>query len=136
MKRTFHFWISFFSLVIISTVQGYSQQNTDEVFKKIEQAIKAGDADGLSVFFNKSLEVTLQDKDQVYSKNQAQFVIKDFFIKHPAKSFTFIHRGNSQDRYYGMGTFESSNGKFDTNVFIKKYGDVYFIDQIRFEEGN
>lgn len=108
-------------------------QSPQEVMKSIESAIKNKDAVVLSQFFNKDIEITLSEDEKVYSKNQAQLVIKDFFSRNPLTRFNMIHVGGAGDSWYGMGMYESASGQFDTNVFIKKYGSVYLIERIRFE---
>ena len=108
--------------------------NADETLARIEAAIRSGDAINLSNYFNQSIEVTTDEKDEVYSKNQAQFVIKDFFIKYPIKSFNILHKGNSNQTYYAVGMYVSNRGSFDANLFLKKNGSSFLIDQIRFEK--
>lgn len=109
-------------------------QTPQEIFKSIESAIKGKDVVALSQYFNNNLEITLLDYEKICSKNQAQMVIKDFFARNPLSKFNMIHVGGSGEAWYGMGTYESVNRQFDTNVFIKKYGGVYLIDRIRFED--
>lgn len=108
-------------------------QSVDEIFAKIESAIRAGDAAALAAHFNSSVEVTIADKGQDYSRNQAQFVIKEFFQGAAVKSFGFAHRGNSGSTHYAVGNYVSARGTYDVNVFIKKYPEGYRIDQIRFD---
>jgi hypothetical protein len=122
-----------FSGLWIASFCALNAQAPQEIMKSIETAIKNKDVVQLSQFFNKDLEVNLLDDERVYAKNQAQLVIRDFFAKNPLTKFNMIHVGGSGDSWYGMGLYESSTGQFDTNVFIKKYGTVYLIDRIRFE---
>ena len=109
-------------------------QTPQEIFKSIEAAIKGNDVVALSQYFNNNLEITLLDYEKVCSKNQAQMVVKDFFARNPLTKFNMIHVGGSGSAWYGMGTYETASRQFDTNVFIKKYGSVYLIDRIRFED--
>lgn len=123
----------FFALALYSGGKTVGQ-TPQEIFKSIEAAIKGKDMVALSQYFNNNLEITLLDYEKVCSKNQAQMVIKDFFTRNPLSKFNMIHVGGSGEAWYGMGTYESVNRQFDTNVFIKKYGGVYLIDRIRFED--
>lgn len=111
-------------------------QTADDVFAKVEAALKAADASLLSPYFNTTLEVTVAEKGQDYSKTQAQFVVKEFFQSYPVRSFAFAHRGNSGTTFYAVGKYVSARGTFDVNVFVKKYGSTFLIDQIRFERDN
>lgn len=128
--------ILFLSLFLLSGNLLVQAQTPQDVLRNIENAIKSKDALVLSNYFNKDLEITLLEYEKVCSKNQAQLVIKDFFAKNPLTKFNMIHVGGSGDAWYGMGVYESSGNQYDTNVFIKKYGNVYLIDRIRFENKN
>ena len=62
-----------------------------DVFENISSAIRTGDSKQLSRFFNTSVDLTILNKEEVYSKAQAEQIIKDFFSKNTPKSFTIIH---------------------------------------------
>ncbi|MBX3102601.1 MAG: DUF4783 domain-containing protein [Bacteroidetes bacterium] len=111
-------------------------QQADEVFARIERAILAGDAGTLASFFGSQVEVTITDREDIYSKDQATFVVKEFFQNYPVRSFKILHKGSSSNTYYAVGEYYSTRGKFDTNVFIKRSGNTYVIEQIRFELEN
>jgi hypothetical protein len=132
--RRYNFITPLLFALILCTGGKAIGQTPQEIFKSIEAAIKGKDVVALSQYFNNNLEITLLDYEKVCSKNQAQMVIKDFFARNPLSKFNMIHVGGSGEAWYGMGTYESVNRQFDTNVFIKKYGGVYLIDRIRFED--
>ena len=111
-------------------------QTRDELFVKIESAIKNGDAIALSEMFDRTVEITIAETDKEYAKNQAMYVVKEFFVNYPIRSFNIVHKGNSGDTYYAVGLYISTKGNFDTNIFIKKFGDQFLIDRIRFDKDN
>jgi hypothetical protein len=108
-------------------------QSPDAVFEQVSAALSKGDANALSTHFATSVEVTLPTGDQTYSSQQATFVLKDFFAKHPVKGFSILHKGNSGATWYATGTYSSSAGVFDANIFVKKTAEKFQITQIRFE---
>lgn len=108
-------------------------QSPDAVFAEIETAIKKGDSQMLANYFNNILEINLIDKEQTYSQNQAMFVMKEFFMNYPVKSFSILHKGQSGENIYAVGSYISVKGAFDTNIFIKKYNGNFKINQLRFE---
>jgi len=122
--------LGFFSTPILSA------QTPQDVLKQIETSIKEKNAAQLSKYFNNSLEITLLEYEKVCSKDQAYLVVKDFFSQKPVTQFKLIHIGGSGEAWYGMGIYETSSDSYDANVFIKKYGNVYLIDRLRFEEKN
>ncbi len=110
-----------------------AQNQSDEVFQQIEQAIKKADANALSNYFNSMVDLTIIDKEQTYSNSHAMYVVKEFFMNYPVRSFSILHKGNAGDNIYAVGSYISTKGAFDTNIFIKKYGNTYKINQLRFE---
>lgn len=109
---------------------------SDEVFAKIENAIKKSDSQVLSQFFNSTVEVTINDNDQDYARNQAQFVVKEFFTNYPVRSFTLMHKGSSGNKFYAVGSYISARGTFDTNILVQKTDNGYYVFQLRFEKTN
>ena len=99
----------------------------------INKAIRAGDAEALSVFFNTSVDVTVPSADKSFSDKQATFVIKDFFAEHGITDFEVNHSGQSGITHYSTGLLTTDKGEFDTTIFLKKFGDKFLITQIRFE---
>lgn len=121
-------------LGITMAAQPASAQSADEVLNAAEASIRKADAGSLSAHLNATVEVTIGEKDEVYSANQAKFVLEEFFMKNPVRSFTLMHRGSSGDTYYAVGSYVNSSGvSFDTNIFLKKVGNRFVIEQIRFE---
>jgi hypothetical protein len=111
-----------------------SCQNADDFFNTIEQAINRSDAQALSNFFNSQVDITIGDKDVPYTRSQALYVVREFFMNYPVRNFAIRHKGNSGTTLYAIGEYYSSRGKFDTNIFIKKVGNTYVIEQLRFEQ--
>jgi Domain of unknown function (DUF4783) len=111
-------------------------QSAEDVFAKVEAAMRSGDAAALSANFNSTVELSIDNKGQDYSKNQAQFVIKEFLQANPVVSFSFSHRGNSGTNYYAVGNYVTARGTFDVNVLIKKFGAAYQVHQLRIEREN
>ena len=108
-------------------------QSADAVMQKASAAISGGNAASLAGLCNSSVEVTVPGSDKTYSSQQVQFVLKDFFTKNPPKGFRVVHKGNSGATHYATGTYTSSSGAFDTNLFVKNIGGKFVITQIRFE---
>ncbi|MCS7084910.1 MAG: DUF4783 domain-containing protein [Bacteroidia bacterium] len=123
------------ALWYMAATQRTPAQNIDEMLGQVEQAIGRNDAQTLARFFNHHVEITILDKEDTYPKNQAVFVVKEFFMNYPPRGFRFIHKGHSSDTYYAVGRYTSTRGIFDANVFIRKNGTIFAIEQLRFEQG-
>lgn len=105
------------------------------VLDGITTALKTGNASLLANDFDNSVEITIVNNDDVYSKSQAEMILKKFFNSNPPKSFKFIHQGNSAEgSHYGIGNYLSTEGgNFRTYVYVKQKDNQYKIQEIRFE---
>lgn len=100
----------------------------------IAQNLKSGNAKGLSQHFLSSLDLTLNNKDDIYSASQAEAMLVDFFSKHKPQSLTIEHEGKSKSNdYYKIGTLRTSNGTFRITYFLKQDGSAYRVKQLRIE---
>ena len=124
MKQLFAY---IFLFVILSAFNTLS--NVNEVII----ALKSGNAVQLSKYFDNNVEISMPDKSNNYSKNQAEIVLKDFFSTNGVKSFEVIHKGENAGSQYCIGTLLTKNGSFRTTVFMKQKNDKQLLQEIRFE---
>jgi hypothetical protein len=130
MKIRFSLMLLF--LIVHSTV---SYANPANVLESIAAAIQAGNARQLAQHFDQNVDITVYNKEEMYSKTQAEMVIKDFFAKNAPVSFKIIHKGaSSQGSEYAIGTLVTAVGTFRTYIYIKQKGTTYLIQEIRFEK--
>jgi len=111
------------------TVCSFISVSFDEVIK----AIKSGDAAHVSAFFDNTVEITLPDKSNSYSKNQAELVLRDFFAANTVKDFEILHKSGTSGSQYCIGNLKTSNGIFRTTIFMKQKGDKELLQELRFE---
>ena len=106
-----------------------------DIYDDVSLAIRSGDARQLATFFGTSVDLTMGNQEDVYSKAQAELIVKDFFGKNPPKSFTLVHKGSSREgTVYGIGSLQAANGKvFRTSFFLKMTSGRYLIQELRFE---
>ena len=100
---------------------------------EVVAAMKNGDAAQIARFFDNTVEITMPDKSNNYSKNQAEIVLKDFFSTNGVKTFEVIHKGENAGSQYCIGTLVTKNGSFRTTVFMKQKNDKQLLQEIRFE---
>ncbi len=97
-------------------------------------ALKKGNAGELAKYFSDNVELALSDLDDIYSKNQAELIIKDFFSKHPPTGFNILHKGGKESSRYAIGNLSTSNGKFRVTILIKIKENISLINQLRIEK--
>jgi hypothetical protein len=106
-----------------------------DIYEDIANAIRSGDAKQLAGFFDNTIDLSIIDQENVYSKAQAEFVIKDFFSKNPPKAFTIIHKGSSPEgTQYAIGNLITTNGKnLRISFYVKNSGGRSSIQELRIE---
>lgn len=104
--------------------------------EEITESLKKGDAKGLSKYFNTNIEMAILNKEGIYSKSQAEQVLKNFFDKYPAKKFQFIHTGGIEGSNYAIGEYESNNAKFRITIYLKNNNKNSLIHQLRIQHDN
>ena len=96
-------------------------------------ALKEGNASQIAKYFDNTVEITLPDKSNSYSKSQGEIILKDFFNSSPVKSFDILHKGENSGSQYCIGTLATKSGSYRTTVFMKQKGDKQIVQEIRFE---
>jgi len=111
----------------------YSQETQVEIPRSLTEALKTGNSSMLSQHFNSSIEMAIPGQDDIYSKQQAELIAKDFFAKHVPKDFVLLHQGGKEGSQYAIGRLITNNGDFRITLLIKLREDTPFIHQLRFE---
>lgn len=96
-------------------------------------AIKSGNATQVSKYFDNTVDITLPEKSNTYSKSQAEVILRDFFSNNSVKGFQILHKGNNGGSEYCIGKLTTSNASYRTTIFMKQKGDKQFLQEIRFE---
>ncbi len=105
-----------------------------DILDNIGMSIKSGNAASLAQYFDTTVDLTILEKESIYSRQQAQMVLQDFFTKNPVSSFNIIHRGSSaQGSSYGIGTLVAGGQSFRVYYFVKQKNEGYLIQEMRFE---
>jgi len=89
----------------------YGQENI-MVPDGIRQAIISGNSKKLAVFFSQNVELLIKNTEDVYSKAQAEIILKDFFSKNTPDSFTVEIEGESDGISYAIGNLSTTGGKY------------------------
>jgi len=100
----------------------------------VVNALKAGNASQVSRYFDNTIDITLQDKSNSYSRSQAELVLKDFFIMNGVISFEALHTGDNSGSQYLIGNLKTKKGIYRTTVFMKQKADREVVQELRFEK--
>jgi hypothetical protein len=95
---------------------------------------KTGNSKELGLRFSSSIELNILDEEEVYSKVQAEQIIRDFFTKHPPVGSGVLHLIDTNPNYrFGILSLATKNGKYRVSVTLKKTNASFFITELRIE---
>jgi hypothetical protein len=96
-------------------------------------ALKAGNATEVAKYIDESVELSLPDKSDNYSKAQAVMILKDFFNSTAVNGFQVKHKGDNNGNQFCIGTLQTRSGDYRTTVFMKTKNERQSIKEIRFQ---
>ena len=106
-----------------------------DIYTDINSSMKSGNFKTIASYFNSSVELNIPGADGLYSKAQAELLMKEFFSKNTPKNFIVKHDGVSQDgSKYSIGSLETSMGSYRTYYYLKNSGGNFLIKELRIEK--
>ncbi len=120
-------------LVIISATSLYSFAGGSDT-QAINAALKSGNSTALAKYLNTNVEIVILDNEDVYSRTQAQIILKDFFAKNKPSNFTILHQGGKEGANYIIGNLTTSTKTYRVYYLLKKSGNKSYIQQLRIED--
>jgi hypothetical protein len=137
MLKINRFKIVFCLLLLILPMQvRISASAPGDIPQAMIDALKTGNTSQLSKFFNSSIELAIPDQEDIYSSQQAELIVKDFFAKHVPTNFVILHKGGKEGTQYAIGNLSTSTGNYRVTLLIKQTDNRPYIHQLRFEEEN
>ncbi|MBW6484071.1 MAG: DUF4783 domain-containing protein [Vicingaceae bacterium] len=100
----------------------------------IAKALKTGNSAAIANFFNTTVDLTLPNNEGVFSKAQAEIILKTFFTNNKPTDFKPVHDGESKNNtLYSIGNLTTSNGVFRTYILYQEKGTNVVILELRIE---
>ncbi len=96
-------------------------------------AIKNDRVADMVKYFDVFVPITINNAQQIYSHNQAQIVLQDFFDKNNSKDFLVMDNGSPDNNSkFLIGTFTEPNGtKYTVYILMKTKNGDYMLQEIR-----
>jgi len=98
--------------------------------KEIQKSFTSGDSKKLASFFDQNVELLLLNKGNVYSKAQAELIMKDFFIKHTPKSFVIENEDIDKPSKFAIALLHTEHNGFRVFIAYHYTNHKYFINQM------
>lgn len=125
----------FYTIILFSAAVLVSGFRYGAEMDSVLQALKSGNAQQLSQYFDSRVDITLPEKTDNYSRSQAVMIIKDFFNSNGGvKSFELKHRGDNNGSNYLIGVLMTHHGRYRTTLFMKQKGDKAYLQEMRFQQ--
>lgn len=122
------------SLLIISLFIVFTAFVNPIINESIAKAIKNGNAVTIASFFNNTVDLTLPKNEGVFSKAQAEIILKNFFTANKPTDFKAVHDGESKNNtLYSIGNLITTNGIFRTYILYQENGSNIVILELRIE---
>lgn len=100
----------------------------------LSAAFKTGNSEEIASHFGSSVDLSTPTNDGVYSKVQAQLILKKFFLKNKPSDFSVLHNGNSKNNsFYSIGNLTTSSGNFRTYILYKEFNKKATILELKIE---
>ncbi len=101
--------------------------SAQDISKNITQATTQGNAHSIMEYASNSIKMNILTQSNVYSKNQAEWVLKSFFDKHAVKSFTLQQKGSKEGDTFINGLLKTADGDYTIYYLIKNTNSIQEI---------
>jgi hypothetical protein len=121
-------------LFIALLLSGWATSAQSDITASVTDAFKRGDASSLSQYFMSPLDLTIDDLDGAFSKEDAKLKVSAFFSQHTPKDLVIKHQGTSKvDDQFRIGDLTTAQGTYRVTFFMRKSGNAMLIKQLKIE---
>lgn len=108
-------------------------QTSRPPMEDVVNAIKNNRIEDLSKYFDNIVPVTINNNQTIYSRNQAEIVLKDFFEKNIPKDFLIMDNGspNNTSKFIIGSLITPSGSKYNVYILMKQKDAAYYLQEIR-----
>jgi len=119
----------------LSIVLLFKTVTASDVIDDVALAFKSGNFKELAQYFSSTVELSILNKEDIYSSTQAELILKDFFQKNPPSAAKVIHKVISNANYkFGVIVLTTAKGLYRVSYELKISAGKFLISQIRIEE--
>ena len=105
----------------------------DDIFDDICKSFQSAEVTSYSKYLGNNVELTIDNREVIYSRSQAELILKDFFAKNPPKTIALTHKSSSGgSRSFAIATYTSSNGNTYRVTIVTNSQSL--IQELKFEK--
>lgn len=120
-------------LILLSAGMFLTSFTVTDSIDDVLAALKAGNASQLAKYFDTRVDISLPNKSDNFSRNQAEMILKDFFASNEVKTFIVKHKGENSGSQFCIGLLQTRNGNFRTKIYMKQKGNQQLVQEIAFQ---
>jgi hypothetical protein len=96
--------------------------------------IKQGNITRLSQLFEQTIEITINNQEDTYSRPQATALLNKFFTEHKVVKIELLHKVNTNEKFlFGVAILHSNNGVFRIAYTFNQIGGSMKLIEMRIE---
>ena len=113
-------------------------QSSRSPMEDMVNAIRTDRVVDMVKYFDNFVPITINNNQQIYSHNQAQVVLQDFFDKNSARDFVIMDNGSPDNTSkFLIGSFTEPNGtKYSVYILMKTKTGDYMLQELRLNKEN
>jgi len=105
-----------------------------DIVDNMSALFKSANSKEIGKNFSSSVELKVNEEEDVYSKAQAEQILREFFNKSAPVNSTVVHLINTNPNYrFGILSLTTKTGKFRVAITLKKVNNTFFITELRIE---
>lgn len=99
------------------------------------RSLNGGPVINVVKYFDKVVDITINDEQSTYSRSQAEVVLKNFLAKNQSKSFSIKYKGiaSSDNSLFLIGELRTAHNNYRVSIFFKQKDKNFFLQEIKFE---
>ena len=111
-----------------------SNGQTKHIAPAVTKAVIDSDATELVKYFNEKVNLSIPGSDGLFSKEQAEVILENFFAKNKVNSFKINHKGGSgEGSLYYIGVLSTKERKYTTYFLLRVIQGKQVIQQLQME---
>lgn len=108
--------------------------NVNDVIDDIATCVRGGDTKELSRHFSSTVSMTLLNDEGIYSRVQAEIILRDFFSRNPPIGVKVAHRLDSNPNFrYVVLNLETSKDVFRVSYKLTNNDNTFQVTEFRIE---
>ena len=105
-----------------------------DIVDSMSALFKSANSKEISKNFSSSVELKVNEEEDVNSKAQAEQILREFFNKSMPVNSAVVHLINTNPNYrFGILSLSTKTGKFRVAITLKKVNNAFFITELRIE---